>query len=130
MNSISKENNLNFPRILVRRTILNWRIMHQSIPGTNIPPRRPPGFCSLLLPRGRDLYLMTFPGDGFLHIHKTTFSTVKKYTFTQLAFGSYLHALHRLFRLSILAWLNTKILKYSFFIILSIGSKIVVYHKG
>ena len=32
---------------------------------------------------------MTFPGAGFLHIHKITFSTVKKYTFTQLAFGSY-----------------------------------------
>ena len=26
------------------------------------PPGRPPGFCTLLLPRGRDLYLMTFPG--------------------------------------------------------------------
>ena len=23
---------------------------------------QPPGFCTLLLPRGRDLYLMTFPG--------------------------------------------------------------------
>ena len=76
-------------------------IMHQSIPSTNILPGRPPGFCTLLLPRGRDLYLMTFPGAGFLHIHKITFSTVKKYTFTQLA--SYLHALHRQFRLSILA---------------------------
>ena len=83
---------------------LNRYIMHQSIPSTNIPPPgRPPGFCTLLLPRGRDLYLMTFPGAGFLHIHKITFSTVKKYTFTQLAFGSYLHALHRQFRLSILA---------------------------
>ena len=27
------------------------------------PPGRPPGFYTLLLPRGRDLYLMTFPGD-------------------------------------------------------------------
>ena len=52
-------------------------LMHQSIPSTNIPPGRPPGFCTLLLPRGRDLYLMTFPGDGFLHIHKITFITVK-----------------------------------------------------
>ena len=25
-------------------------------------PGRAPGFCTLLLPRGRDLYLMTFPG--------------------------------------------------------------------
>ena len=30
MNSISKENNFNFPRILVRRTILNWRITPES----------------------------------------------------------------------------------------------------
>ena len=30
MNSISKGNNLNFPRILVRRTILNWRITPES----------------------------------------------------------------------------------------------------
>ena len=37
-------------------------IMHQSIPSTNISPRATPGFCTLLLPRGRDLYLMTFPG--------------------------------------------------------------------
>ena len=53
--------------------------MHQSIPSTNIPPPpgRPPGFCTLLLPRGQDLYLMTFQGAGFLHIHKITFSTVK-----------------------------------------------------
>ena len=29
--------------------------MHQH------PPGRPLGFCTLLLPRGRDLYLMTFP---------------------------------------------------------------------
>ena len=29
---------------------------------TSPPPGRPPGFCTLLLPRGRDLYLMTFPG--------------------------------------------------------------------
>ena len=35
-----------------------------------------------------------------MDIHKITFSTVKKYTFTQLAFGSYLHALHRQFRLA------------------------------
>ena len=63
------------------------------------PPPRATPFCTLLLPRGRDLYLTTFPGAGFLHIHKITFSTVKKYTFTQLAFGSYLHALHRQFRL-------------------------------
>ena len=69
--------------------------MHQSIPSTNIPPGRPSGFCTLPLPQDRDLYLMTFPGAVFLHIHKITFSTVKKYTFTQLAFGSYLHALHR-----------------------------------
>ena len=70
---------------------------------TNIPPGRPLGFCTLLLPWGRDLYLIPSPGAGFSHIHKITFSTVKKYTFTQLAFGSYLHALHRQFRLSILA---------------------------
>ena len=38
-------------------------IMHQSIPSTNIlPPGRPLGFCTPLLLRGRDLYLMTFPG--------------------------------------------------------------------
>ena len=67
------------------------------------PAGASPGFCTLLLPRGQDLYLMTFPGAGFLHIHKIMFSTVKKYTFTQLALGSYLHALHRQFRLSILA---------------------------
>ena len=67
------------------------------------PPGRPPGFCTLLLPRGRDLYLMTLPGGRVLYIYKITFSTVKNYTFTQLAFGSYLHALHRQFRLSILA---------------------------
>ena len=30
MNSISKVNNFNFPRILVRRTILNWRITPES----------------------------------------------------------------------------------------------------
>ena len=30
MNLISKGNNLNFPRILVRRTILNWRITPES----------------------------------------------------------------------------------------------------
>ena len=38
----------------------NNDIMHQSIPSTNIPPRA--GSCTLLLPRGRDLYFMTFPG--------------------------------------------------------------------
>ena len=31
---------------------------HQHPP----PPGRPPGFCTLLLPRGQDLYLMTLPG--------------------------------------------------------------------
>ena len=67
------------------------------------PPGRPPVFCTPLLPRGRDLYLRTFPGGRFLHIHKITFSTVKKYTFTHLAFRSYLHAFHMQFRLSILA---------------------------
>ena len=45
----------------------NSSFMHQSIPSTNIPPPpspgQPPGFCTLLLPQGRDLYLMTFPGD-------------------------------------------------------------------
>ena len=30
MNSISKENNFNFPRILVRRIILNWQITPKS----------------------------------------------------------------------------------------------------
>ena len=65
--------------------ILEVDVMHQSIPNTNIPPGQPPGFCTLLLPRGWDLYLMTFPGAWVLHIHKITFSTVKKYTFTQLA---------------------------------------------
>ena len=36
-------------------------LTHQSISSTNIPPGQPPGFCTLLLPRGQDLYLMTFP---------------------------------------------------------------------
>ena len=67
------------------------------------PPGDPWGFKLYCCPGGRDLYLMTFPGGQILHIHKITFSTVKKYTFTQLAFGSYLHVLHRQFRLSILA---------------------------
>ena len=78
------------------------------------PPGRPPGFALYCSP-GAGIYTWwPSPGTGFLHIHKITFSTVKKYTFTQLAFGSYLHALHRQFRLDILAWLNTKILKWSF----------------
>ena len=48
---------------IVRIPVEDWRLMHQSIPSTNIPPPgRPPGFCTLLLPRGRDLYLMTFAG--------------------------------------------------------------------
>ena len=48
----------------IRTLFREQGIMHQSIPSTNIPPPgRPPGFCTLLLPRGRDLYLMTFPGD-------------------------------------------------------------------
>ena len=92
--------------VAISMTSIVAGFMHQSIPRTNIPPPppgRPPGFCTPLLPRGRDLYLMTFPGGRVLHIHKITFSTVKKYNFTQLAFGSYLHALHRQFRLSILA---------------------------
>ena len=45
--------------VTIKRSSHHYRIMHQSIPSTNIPP--PPGFCTLLLPRGRDLYLMTFP---------------------------------------------------------------------
>ena len=102
-------------------------LMHQSIPSTNIPPG---GFALYCCPGAGIYTLWPSPGAGFLHIHKITFSTVKKCTFTQLAFGSYLHALHRQFRLSILAWLNTKILKQTSFIILSISSKIVVYHKG
>ena len=71
----------------------------------------PWGFALYCCPGARIYTWWPSPGAGFLHIHKITFSTVKKYTFTQLAFGSYLHALHRQFRLSILAWLNTKILK-------------------
>ena len=49
-------------------------IMHQSIPSTNIPPPpgRPSGFCTPLLPRGRDSYLWPSPEAGFLHIHKIT----------------------------------------------------------
>ena len=37
--------------------------MHQSIPTTNILPQATPGVLhSILMPRDRDLYLMTFPG--------------------------------------------------------------------
>ena len=75
------------------------------------PPGRPPGFALYCCPRAGIYTWWPSPGPGFLHIHKITFSTVKKYTFPQLALGSYLNALHRQFRLSILAWLNTKILK-------------------
>ena len=75
------------------------------------PPGDPRGFALHCCP-GAGIYTWwPSPRAGFLHIHKITLSTVKKYTFTQLAFGSYLHALHRQFWLSILAWLNTKILK-------------------
>ena len=62
------------------------------------PPRATPGVLHSTAAPGPGFIL-----DEFLHIHKITFSTVKKYTFTQLPFGSYLHALHRQFRLSILA---------------------------
>ena len=99
--------------IIIILMIINSKIKHQSIPSTNIPPLRgdPRGFALYCCP-GAGIYTWwPSQGGGFLHIHKITFSTVKKYTFTQLAFGSYLHALHRQFRLSILAWLNTKILK-------------------
>ena len=36
-------------------------IISQFQAPTSPPPRATPGFCTLLLPRGRDLYLMTFP---------------------------------------------------------------------
>ena len=88
----------------------NKVFMHRSIPSTNIPPGDPRGFALHCCPRAGIYTWWPSPGAGFLHIHKITFNTVKKYTFTQLTFGSYLHALHRQFRLSILAWLNTKIL--------------------
>ena len=74
-------------------------LMHQSIPSTNIPPGRPGVLHSTAAPGPGFILDDLPPGPGFLHIHKITFSTVKKYTFTQLAFGSYLHALHRQFRL-------------------------------
>ena len=45
------------------------------------PPGRPPWFCTLMLPRGRHWSLMTFPGAGFLNIHKITFSREKKYIY-------------------------------------------------
>ena len=67
----------NLPLLFSTIILVFLMLMHQSIPGTNIPPGRPLGFCTLLLPRGRDLYLMTLPGGRFLHIHKITFSTVK-----------------------------------------------------
>ena len=78
--------------------------MHQSIPSINTPPppRVTPGVLHSVAAPGPGFILDDLPrGPGFLHIHKITFSTVKKYTFTQLAFGSYLHALHRQFRLSL-----------------------------
>ena len=80
--------------------------MHQSIPSANItpppPPRATPGVLHSTAAPGPGFILDDLPQVGVLHIHKITFSTVKKYTFTQLAFGSYLHALHRQF--SILAY--------------------------
>ena len=75
------------------------------------PPGDPRGFALYCCPGAGVYTCWPSPGAGFLHIHKIRFSTVKKYTFTQLAFRSYLHALHSQFRLSILAWLNTKIWK-------------------
>ena len=61
------------------------------------PPPPPPqgdprGFALYCCPVAGIYTWWPSPGAGFLHIHKITFSTVKKYTFTQLAFGSYLHA--------------------------------------
>ena len=79
--------------------------MHQSVLSANIPPLQVtpkvlhstaasgPGFV-------RDDLLR---GPPFLHIHKIAFITVKKYIFTQFAFGSHFHVLHRQFRLSISA---------------------------
>ena len=56
-------------------------IMHQSIPSTNIPPSEPMGFALYCSP-GTGIYTWwPSPGAGFLHIHKITFSTVKKVYF-------------------------------------------------
>ena len=64
----------------------------------NPPPRATPGVLHSTAAPGPGFIFDDLPrGPGFCH--KITFSTVKKYTFTQLTFGSYLHALHRQFRL-------------------------------
>ena len=41
---------------------LNFKLCISQFQAPASPHGRPPGFCTLLLPRGRDLYLMTFPG--------------------------------------------------------------------
>ena len=88
-----------------------WRLCICQFQAPTSPPGDPRSFALYCCPRVGIYTWWPSPGAEVLHIHKITFSTVKKYTFTQLVFGSYLHALHRQFRLSILAWLNTKILK-------------------